>query len=573
LQHRNQPNSSLRPLNIGQHMPPVAEPIPLQVNNDHHPSLSSDNDSNDDEFDDYYTAPVVGAERAIDASQNTWSFDGYGTLLLEMCWSQWIDRGWRLKPRFFSMFPNGGPLQHVDHLLPMVTPKSMTLEAQKSEEDSSPWNTPSEREFTDILVENGETQQAPPPDVILGLKDMLDEAGLAENTPESQNVFVCGKTGNEEFFGVNPEKDAVEIANTDNTLSLDVDSWMHVTQDLKFREAMHLHLLPLLGSRAPFWKTNHVTVEVLCPPTEAGVRSKRTKTFTLNQIPHTHFGQLSAGSILFNVYVFFPRMIQKHPCGKFMLNMVPRLVQEVWQSNAIIPAAREVFKEDFPGTTEYIPWSIDHMKLRNGETRGIKTLAISPECLTRLQLVLWWRVQHNPDLLSRFGSYFFVVDARGIKLLSKQYPIHTDPHHILQMMLPFLDLEHMLNREHGELILDMGISYHPPENREPLVGLWKLAEVANSYAAMGANKGTTHHTCILAMYGGRQAPMQKTRKQHTQLLARSTYNLVFELVCVGGRLEYLCKDADASKAGVKYMDACQAWKDLFLQAIHESFGT
>jgi hypothetical protein len=70
--------------------------------------LLSDNDS-DNEFNDYYTTSVAGVERTIDASKKTWSFDGYGTLLLEMCWSQWIDKGWKLKPWFFSMFPNGGP--------------------------------------------------------------------------------------------------------------------------------------------------------------------------------------------------------------------------------------------------------------------------------------------------------------------------------------------------------------------------------------------------------------------------------------------------------------------------------
>jgi hypothetical protein len=171
----------------------------------------------------------------------------------------------------------------VDHLLFLVTPKSMTIEPQKFEEDSSPWNTTSEWEFTDMSVKNRETQLLPLPDVILALKGMLDEAGLVKNTPESQNVFICGKTCGREFIGVNPKKDAMEIANTDITLSLYFDSLMHVTQDLKFHEAMYLHLLPLLRSRTPFLKTNHVTVKVLCSPQKPVFTAKGQKdTHTLN---------------------------------------------------------------------------------------------------------------------------------------------------------------------------------------------------------------------------------------------------------------------------------------------------
>jgi hypothetical protein len=59
-------------------------------------------------------------------------------------------------------------------------------------------------------------------------------------------------------------------------------------------------------------------------------------------------------------------MIQKHPGGKFMLNMVPQPVQEVLQSNKVIPVARKVFKEDLSDMTEYLSWSINNIRLRNG---------------------------------------------------------------------------------------------------------------------------------------------------------------------------------------------------------------
>jgi len=41
---------------------------------------------------------------------------------------------------------------------------------------------------------------------------MLDEAGPVANTPESQNVFVCGKDRTGEFFLVDPTKDEIKVS-------------------------------------------------------------------------------------------------------------------------------------------------------------------------------------------------------------------------------------------------------------------------------------------------------------------------------------------------------------------------
>src|ERR1700722_17074520 len=125
------------------------------------------------------------------------------------------------------------------------------------------------------------------------------------------------------------------------------------------------------------------------------------------------------------------------------------------------------------------------------------------------------------------------MDSRGMKLLSMQYALtDAQPLAVLQDMLPFLDLQHMMDREHGELILDLGVSYHPPKTQGPVVGLWKLSEVRHSFQLMGSRAGTDHHASTLEGYGGKQAPIGKRRKPHTQLLFRSAYNLVFEVIRV-----------------------------------------
>jgi hypothetical protein len=550
--------------------------IPLSRSDDCQTPSNDESDVDECNFDDYDGAPIQREQHT--ASGNTWSFDGYGNFMLETCWSTWVDRGYRLKPRFFSMFPDKRPAQHVEHLLPTSSaglttddnPHHTTNTSELSTSSSS-WVSDSEVSLSDNPVD---IQISMPiaPDSVLGLQGMLDEAGNVENTTISQEVFVCGRDRAGEFFRVDPILDEIKVSPEDTYISPDLDSFIYVTHRLKFRGAMHLHLLPLSIGRAPFWKTNHVEVKVLCPPEGVGLRGRVTKTYTLNQIPHTHFGQLGAGAVQFNVYVFYPRMIQKHPARKFMLNMVPLPVQDLWLSSGVIPAVREVFGHDFHGTTEYVPWSLEQLRLKKGHDRSQKTLAISPQCLSRLQDVLRSRIRRYPDLLGRYGSFFFVVDSRGIKLLSKQYPLHKQPQVVVQDMLPFLDLGHMMDRKHGELILDLGISYHPGPNQIPMIGLWKLSAVDSSYRAMGTNKGHIHHACTLDEYGGRQARMKKQRRIHTQLLSRSTYNLVFEVIRTGGQGQYLCSDKDAIRCGEKYMEACHAWKVLFQQAGYQAFG-
>lgn len=53
-----------------------------------------------------------------------------------------------------------------------------------------------------------------------------------------------------------------------------------------------------------------------------------------------------------------------------------------------------------------------------------------------------------------------------------------DPYAELCHKFPDCDWEYMEKRENGQLLLDLGMDFHPvPEDNTPLVFLWKLAEV------------------------------------------------------------------------------------------------
>jgi hypothetical protein len=220
--HANDRISSSFQLDLGHRTFPAPNPIPLVDVVHRSEAILQDNAS---DFDDYLHAPI--AQETVDITQKSWSFDGYGNLILETCWSTWIDRGWRLMPRFFSMFENDAPAQHEDHLLPTM---AVSGDPQtRSNTESSSWDTNDEEARAISMGESNSNPVPPLPATILGFQGMLDEAGLEENTKESQSVFVCGKTRGGGFIGIDPKKDAVDVDPREASISSDLDSLMYST--------------------------------------------------------------------------------------------------------------------------------------------------------------------------------------------------------------------------------------------------------------------------------------------------------------------------------------------------------
>jgi len=553
--------------------PPVEE-IPITSGEDSDNDNPSNRPLKEAEFDDYTSALSVSYPHDPDILPNTWAFDATGMLVLEHHWSLWRDRGYRLERSFFSMFSGNVAPQLIDHLLPHCPG---ILQTQKQPDAMEREDQLGNRGLSNMEPDAEEALlQGPHPDLItMSAHDMLDEAGPAENTPESQNVFVRGKSRDDKFIFVDLERDKVDLLKQDLAVSIDIDSIIWVTYDLTFLGPMNLHLLPLLGDKPPFATNNHVYVKVLSPPTPDNCdlqgKSSHSSTFSLSQIPHTHFGQMGQGAGQLNIYIFFPRMIRKNRHNGRMATLIPKVVQDLWLSEAVIPAARNSL-HNFPGLMEYLPHNVEELHLRSGHRHGTKTIPLTPQTLLLLQTNLRELVQSQADLLGRFGSFFFAVDARGIKLLSKQHQTTEDPYQTLCSMIPELDWNHMMNRLHGELFLDLGVSYHPPQEGEALVGLWRLPQVETSYQIMGMQKGTTHHSCTLESYGGWQAEMKKERRKRVHLCFRSTYNLCFQVIRNPGQAQYLCTDDDAIKINDRFLAGCDRWKTLFHTAQKNSYG-
>jgi hypothetical protein len=133
-----------------------------------------------------------------------------------------------------------------------------------------------------------------------------------------------------------------------------------------------------------------------------------------------------------------------------------------------------------------------------------------------------------------FGSQFYVVEMKG----TKGYTKTVDSDDLggsmngsieqLKIEFPFLDWDYMQDPTKGELVCDVGITFHPQGN-EPLVGLWKLDQLEASFGAGGYLQGDLHRVNTLSDYGGLQAEQSIQRKERAHVIFRSAYNIAYEV--------------------------------------------
>ncbi|KAG2062490.1 hypothetical protein BDR04DRAFT_1165132 [Suillus decipiens] len=89
--------------------------------------------------------------------------------------------------------------------------------------------------------------------------------------------------------------------------------------------------------------------------------------------------------------------------------------------------------------------------------------------------------------LSMYGCPLFILEGKGIKLLTKdgQRGCFSGPEEALCCNLPDLDWPYMINWRHGELLVDVGISFTPYSPDVPVVGVWRLDALEASFGAGG----------------------------------------------------------------------------------------
>lgn len=485
-----------------------------------------------DEFDDYEGGPTLETLDSIPdtiiqlASQ---SLVYLANRIVKSPWTMYKDYGWRLLPSYSHRFFNRPPVLVKEHLMPvgLATPPLNDHEDDMECDDSC----------------------------IMGAAEMIEEAQHAGNL----DVFLTGLTSEGLHVRLDLGRDAVKPEEI--VVSWDIDSLIWVTTEPEFKHAINIFTLPQIRHKAPISKHNHVYVELLLPQSQEdkeslGPRTEfETKTFRLSRLPHVAFGKLGDGSGLMNLYLVFPRISHRHEYTGRWMSMVPWDIQGQFWNKVVSPAmllamddafypymalsskqmrfkasAKGKFKVE-SGKSPTFPFKRASFRLLLQHMRRL--VSHSPMMVGFHDVSLCWQIDESPDALGMFGSFFFVLEIKGSKLYTKE--IATGNQECLKtcfedfwMEFPGLDWDYTLDRSHGELYMDLGITYNA-KNPEPLVGLWKLDSLEASYGLGGYTMGTIHHLNTLSRYGGLQAEMGGVRCRRNHIMFRSSYNQAYEV--------------------------------------------
>jgi hypothetical protein len=415
---------------------------------------------------------------------------------------------------------------------------------------------------------------------------MLDYAGQAPRItqpyPHGCSMFVQGRLPvfNEEskYVHLNLEQDRVDFAVDDIQISIDIDSIIWITKTLVCSNSIGVYPTPIYDGKAGIRKHNHVYVEILIPQSEddrcaLGPRTEwLSKRFPLTAIPHTTIGQLasSTGHIL-RVYIFFPRMIHRNPHNGRRMNMMTKEVLDVFWEEIFLPA---IYGSSTESNAPYYSKSLEEARYKQrGSSKGRKTLPIPNNAFLDIQERMEQLTSEHRNIdCSGYGSFFFVVEGKGIKLLTKDgQGMHISPELALRRNLSCLDWDHMLDQRNGELIVDVGVSF-TPISREPIIGLWRLDSLEESYAAAGFNKGVVHHQSTLRNYGALQAEMPQDRALHTHVAFRNTYNLYYEAVRPSNNVPTLFSDHHAYELSEEYYKECSGIVKIFRKVKSKTYG-
>ena len=398
-----------------------------------------------------------------------------------------------------------------------------------------------------------------------GAADMLALGGI--DSDASFDAFLRGRAG-DTHIRVDLEQDHVPLDSSDIDVTADIDSLIWVTRKPRFRKSTSIHLGPILDKQAPIKKHNHVYVEVLVPQSEedAATLGERSEWWSvpcaLSSIPHTPFGHVGGCSGNLNIYIAFPRMIHRDELSGRRVTNIPKEVLDYFWTHVLLPAIdSNVDDVEAPYAALTLP-EVRYKSRKGGARRPKpgrpKAVPFAPQAFQNIITTMEEIIQEGQEQFALFGSFFFVVEAKGIKLWTKT----VSPLESLLMEFPALDWNYMTDREVGELVVDLGITFHP-QSSEPLVGLWRLDQLEASFGASGFTRGNLHHTCTLGRYGGIQAEMVQERARRSQICFRSAYNLAYEAVRPNDNCPMFVMDKDAYSCSPEFMEECNLAIEMY----------
>ncbi|KAN0101312.1 hypothetical protein V8E55_001296 [Tylopilus felleus] len=483
-------------------------------------------------------------------------------------WTSFRDYGYRLLPSFSQMFYLDPPIKLTDHILPVGITEDYMPSLQINNHVTGKYALCRRPTSSDVAENQVQVNDV----VILSAAQMI-KTGTA-NSEDLINTFICGRHQDRRHICLDLELDHVPLTSKDLDVVVDIDSLIWVTRSLHFHTPLAVYLGPILEDKAPMHKNNHVYVDILVPQSQEdadaiGDRTEwMTMSFPLCGIPHTVLGALSSASSAMMIHR--DEMTHRHA------NRIPKEVLDFFWEHLLLPAIRQ---HADVGSAPYVCLTLNEVKFkaRKGNSKKAgrpRAVPFTMELLKKIQSTMEDIIQQDPSRYANYGSFFFVLDCKGIKLWAKTSLFQEDTSliKVLSSGIPALDWSYMVDRNNGELLVDLGIGIHPTCDQK-LVGLWRLDALEASFGAGGFLRGNIHHTCTLGRYGGIQAEMSQERARQTHVAFRSAYNLSYEVVRPNDNMPTFVMDKDAYALNNGFMEECtQAIRMYSGEAKKRSYG-
>ncbi|KAL0572918.1 hypothetical protein V5O48_009051 [Marasmius crinis-equi] len=433
--------------------------------------------------------------------------------------AEWYDRGWRILPDFAQAFYLCKPWMVTQHLLP-------ELEGYTAH-------------FDEGLPENHQSLKLP---LFLEFARKKPLFALDGNLPHND--------------GVPTRRAALSIDSASPTrliYAVDIDSYICVTREPKFRKYVDIFAIPLHYNTAPMEKHNHVYVKLLVPqspedqatagPTNASLPREEwfEKTFTLSQIPHMDIAHFKHGGAL---RVFFPRMTHRRHLSRYYSTNIDIGIKELFYREILGPAIQRVKPDE---EHQYTVKSQEGWKHYQAGNRKPPTIVLQPDEMSKLIVEIKNKARFflpnvqiedpkNREQFSRFGSFFFVLEIKGTKHLThvtvtEDVPLYSAislARKMLTDVMDYWDFEHPDRAKGAETFIDFAVTATPP-SKDRLVGLLHIDYLKNCFSAAGFRSQDAHRLVNMDRFGGLQAETLAEHGRHSHVVFSNGYNLAWEV--------------------------------------------
>ena len=162
------------------------------------------------------------------------------------------------------------------------------------------------------------------------------------------------------------------------------------------------------------------------------------------------------------IYICFPWMIHRNEMAHRHANCMPKEILDLFWGNILLPAIHQHSDID---VAPYMTLTLDKVwfkarKRHKKRPRHLKVVPFSMITLKGIEVMMKRIIQQDPSWFLWYGSLFFVLECKGIKLWTKTFLHDMTPIDAPLNGIPAFDWKHMINRDNGKLLVDLSIAIH-----------------------------------------------------------------------------------------------------------------